>query len=144
MKIETDYWKTDKITPSKIKNLIHNTCESILMDLLYNYETLAIRSNNKGVSLDMSRRHIMKRIGNDPDDDEEWDRIRGRDATRLIIDTLFADPRFPKKLNWATNDIMDAFFDYMGLLSKARREELPYGQSLRYRDNVWERIHNEE
>ena len=90
----------------------------------------------------------MSRNDMDSTDTEKWDRIRkSNDPSRLVMDALFSDGRFPKKLSWATQDIMDGFFDYMGLLDTVRQLEGyqgHYPSILRYDDDVWENIHDDE
>jgi len=150
MKIETEYWKTDKIAPSNIKKLIHNTCESVLYDLLYSYEgSRRAKSDDDGITFGVTREYIMSRNGMDSSNTEMWEAMCERDPAKIVVDSIFSDRgQFPKKLDWATNDILESFLDYMGLLQKAKDNssiiDVPYGQSLRYNDDMWESLHDEE
>jgi hypothetical protein len=78
-----------------------------------------------------------------------WEAMCERDPAKIVVDSIFSDRgQFPKKLDWATNDILESFLDYMGLLQKAKDNssiiDVPYGQSLRYNDDMWESLHDEE
>lgn len=147
MNIKTDYWKTDKITPSHIKGVIRDTCESLVYDLLYGYSASRPKTDSDGITFGLSREFIMSRNNMDSSDTKKWDVIRkNQDPTRLVLDAIFSDGRFPKKLSWATQDIMDGFFDYMGLLEtvKGLDSSVPFPSLLRYDDNIWENIHDDE
>jgi len=154
MKIDTNYWKTDKIAPTEITERFKEIVATTLSDLFYGYIGTRVKATDEGLNFKVPRDWLLAQNGEDMDDDlpERWTNLlECKDPTSIILDAMLSQQTITRKVEWEGTRMLEDFLDYMGLLSDAREitdnstDSFPpflSGRSRVYQNNIWEKLHD--
>jgi|TARA_Y100000310_G_scaffold270451_1_gene284289 hypothetical protein len=166
MIINTNYWKTDKLIPTEISKKIRDASQRSMNDLFFSpYRNSVLEIDDDWLSIRIPRDYILLESGYDLDDTtvqerkDMWSDLQSGTNMRDVIGGML-NRQVASEAALITNNIMDDYMDYMGIGelankivrdSRANSREFlyPAGQSLshrriKYEDNIWEKIHDEE
>jgi len=165
MNITTNYWKTDKLIPTEIRDKIRDAAIRVFSNLFFSpYNRPSASFDRKGLTLKIPRDYILQSDGYDLDeaDEEEreelWTEISSGKSVRQIIQEIIHED-MQQITNTVTTEIMDDYMNYMGILDLANtivresnndnpvtRHTFLYARgrnNMKYDDDIWEKIHDE-
>jgi len=168
MKITTNYWKTDKLIPSEIRDKIRDASQRAIGDLLYAHygPRLSTASvDDDGILIRIPRDYILQHNDYDLDDANLkkrkgfWSELQTTTNTRNIIKAVLAR-QVEHEATLITNCIMNDYMDYMGIGELAnnivresrienRERQISFmhpsrSNRTKYDDDIWEKIHDDE
>lgn len=153
MKIDTNYWKTDKIAPTQLTARFKELVDSTISELFYGYIGAQVKSTDDGLIINVNRDWLLAQNGEDMDNDpyESWtELLECKEPTSILVDAMLSQRTVTRKVEWEGTRILEDFLDYMGLLEKARiladNDGVPFlhGRGRIYKNNLWEKLHDEE
>jgi|TARA_R100000501_G_C2573665_1_gene79558 hypothetical protein len=162
MKINTNYWKTDKLIPSEIRNNIRDAAQRSIGDLLFApYMRSSVDVDDDGILIRIPRDYILQHNDYDLDDanlktrKEYWSELKSTTNMRTLVKDMVGH-KAEHEASIITNHIMDDYMGYMGIdrlandiVRESRANARDFmstsrGSRIKYDDDIWEKIHDDK